>query len=156
MSAGSSGFIKVVAAINVALGIITWLGTKEFGTFLVFAIGGTLGSLIYLAPTIVALERGHHNRGAVAALNILLGWAVIPWVAALIWAMSRNTTAEILAQQHVQAATAATQAESAPDSTAAEYKACPYCAEQVKKIAIKCKHCGSDLRLAPDGGSHTG
>lgn len=29
---------------------------------------------------------------------------------------------------------------------------CPFCAEKIKKKAIKCKHCGSDLNNAPKKG----
>lgn len=34
-------------------------------------------------------------------LNLLLGWLLIPWVVALVWAYSRNETAELLKQQQV-------------------------------------------------------
>lgn len=34
---------------------------------------------------------------------------------------------------------------SARETTMNETKACPYCGEQVLAVAIKCKHCGSNL-----------
>lgn len=33
-----------------------------------------------------------------------------------------------------------------------DYRKCPFCAESVRKEAIKCKHCGSDLNA---GANHT-
>jgi hypothetical protein len=44
-------------------------------------------ALIYIAPIIVARVREHPQYGAIAALNILLGWAFIGWVGALCWAL---------------------------------------------------------------------
>jgi hypothetical protein len=43
---------------------------------------------LYFIPTIVAFVRGRHNSGAILVLNLLLGWLLIPWVIALVWAVS--------------------------------------------------------------------
>jgi hypothetical protein len=42
--------------------------------------------LAYFVPTVVASVRGHHNQGAIFALNLLLGWTLLGWVAAFVWA----------------------------------------------------------------------
>lgn len=47
---------------------------------------------VYLAPVIVAYGRGHHNRHAIAALDVLLGWTVIGWIASLVWAFTHVKT----------------------------------------------------------------
>lgn len=44
--------------------------------------------LLYLAPTLVAGIRNHRNVVAILALNILLGWTLIGWVAALVWSLT--------------------------------------------------------------------
>jgi hypothetical protein len=41
----------------------------------------------YLLPTIVAATSSKRNTGAIFALNLLLGWTLIGWVAALVWAL---------------------------------------------------------------------
>jgi len=41
---------------------------------------------IYFLPWIVAGVRGHPNHGAIFVLNLFLGWTLILWVLALIWA----------------------------------------------------------------------
>jgi hypothetical protein len=47
---------------------------------------------VYLLPSVVAAKRRHNNEGAIVALNILLGWTVIGWVGALVWALTDNTS----------------------------------------------------------------
>jgi hypothetical protein len=39
-------------------------------------------------PTLVAWWRSPHQLMAIAALNLLLGWTVLVWVAALVWALT--------------------------------------------------------------------
>ena len=45
-------------------------------------------ALIYLVPTIVAYGRLHHNRPAILALNILLGWTILGWIVSLVWSLT--------------------------------------------------------------------
>lgn len=44
--------------------------------------------LMYFAPTVVAMVRGHHNAFAIFLTNLLLGWSVIGWIIALIWSFT--------------------------------------------------------------------
>ncbi|WP_174275568.1 superinfection immunity protein [uncultured Sphingomonas sp.] len=49
-------------------------------SFIVICLG------LYFLPTVVAHIRGHHQKVAIMLLNLFLGWSVIGWVAALVWA----------------------------------------------------------------------
>jgi Superinfection immunity protein len=42
----------------------------------------------YLLPTLVAAWRSHHQTAAIFVLNLLLGWTVLGWIIALVWAMT--------------------------------------------------------------------
>lgn len=46
-----------------------------------------LGAL-YFIPALIAASRSHNNVWAIFLLNLLLGWTVIGWVGALIWAVA--------------------------------------------------------------------
>lgn len=48
---------------------------------------GLLCLVIYMIPTIIAVNRGHPQVGAIFVLNILLGWTLLGWVGAFVWAM---------------------------------------------------------------------
>ena len=41
---------------------------------------------IYLLPGIVANRRNHHQENAIVILNLFLGWTILGWVIALVWA----------------------------------------------------------------------
>jgi len=40
----------------------------------------------YFLPALIALGRGHHNAGMIAVLNAILGWTIVGWIIALLWA----------------------------------------------------------------------
>jgi hypothetical protein len=60
-----------------------------FFAFLILVIGIT----IYLVPTIVARSRKHANATSITVLNVLLGWSIVGWVVALVWAYSAQAEA---------------------------------------------------------------
>jgi hypothetical protein len=47
------------------------------------------GFLAYFAPCWIALARSHRELPAIVVLNLLLGWTVVGWLAAMIWALAR-------------------------------------------------------------------
>ena len=44
---------------------------------------------LYLLPTFIAFGRNCPNRVGIMILNILLGWTLVGWCAALIWSVLR-------------------------------------------------------------------
>lgn len=45
-------------------------------------------AVMSLLPTVIALFRGHHNVGAIAVLNLFLGWTFLGWIGALVWSFT--------------------------------------------------------------------
>lgn len=48
-----------------------------------------IGFVMYFLPTIVALIKSKRDAVAILLLNLFLGWSVIGWIIALVWA-ARN------------------------------------------------------------------
>ena len=47
--------------------------------------------LIYFLPTIVAFGKGRSNSFAIFALNLFLGFTLLGWVIALVWALTEDS-----------------------------------------------------------------
>lgn len=45
-------------------------------------------TLLYLLPCMLAWKNGSHRRWKITAINVLLGWTVIGWIAALMMAFA--------------------------------------------------------------------
>ena len=45
------------------------------------------GFVMYFIPSIVALARNKRDTFLIFLLNLFLGWSVIGWVIALVWAL---------------------------------------------------------------------
>lgn len=83
---------------------------------------------VYFVPSLVAAGRKHPNSTAIGVLNLMVGWTILGWVVALVWSCTSPalpaTSDRALDRQE---------------------KACPMCGEAILAVAVKCKHCGSDL-----------
>lgn len=49
-----------------------------------------LWSVMYFLPTIIAAIRSKRDLLAIFLLNLFLGWSVIGWIVALIWAAKHD------------------------------------------------------------------
>ena len=48
------------------------------------------GFVMYFLPTIIAFARSKRDTGAILLLNFFLGWSVIGWIVALVWAVKTD------------------------------------------------------------------
>ncbi|MGA7909843.1 MAG: superinfection immunity protein [Candidatus Sulfotelmatobacter sp.] len=60
-----------------------------FAVFLFLPLFG-FGFLMYFLPTLIALARSKRDITAILLLNLFLGWTMIGWIVALVWAVKTD------------------------------------------------------------------
>jgi hypothetical protein len=104
---------------------------RVFGPVFGFVLIGVLLALYFL-PTGIAYVRKHQNLLAVGIVNLALGWTLLGWIAALVWAVMNTQT------PNPDLGPAQTSTGQLDDT-----RPCPECAEPIQRAARRCKHCGS-------------
>lgn len=153
---GALDTTKLLLAVLVGVMLVLWLNVKlasnsaslapvdEGDTSIVPALFVLLiGIFIYFIPYIVATSNKKSNTAAIGALNLFLGWTLIGWVLALVWAMSKDVQQPAPQVQVTMPAALPT-----PPPAPAAQKKCPDCAEMVLAEARKCRFCGHEF-VAP-------
>lgn len=86
----------VRSAAKTGPGVMAWLaGAVVLVALLLAAIAVSvfrallwaIGIVIYFAPVIVAWQRNVARQRGIFVLTLLLGWTLIGWVGALVWAL---------------------------------------------------------------------
>jgi hypothetical protein len=60
----------------------------DFGTLALWYLAIFSGLIVYMVPTLIAIVRKHEKVGLIGTLNVLVGWTVIGWIAAMVWTFS--------------------------------------------------------------------
>jgi len=55
----------------------------------------SFGCVMYFLPSIIALARSKRDLLAIFLLNLFLGWSVIGWIVALVWAAKADVPAMV-------------------------------------------------------------
>jgi hypothetical protein len=97
---------------------------------------------LYFVPTIIGLRK--RDVVSIFALNLLLGWTFVGWVAALVWALKTDTPA-ITNSVFVASSIAPASPAAAPMATTAPapVRACSVCRLPIKEGGSFCSACGS-------------
>jgi hypothetical protein len=114
VAVGACGIVAlVVLGTPVGIDTLRPLLGAAFGVLIGILIALPLAAvcaIVYFVPTIVASRSQHPYRSGILALNLLLGWSLLGWVAALVWALSppggdprRNDSIDNVAHRVVRA-----------------------------------------------------
>ena len=112
---------------------------------------GPLFLIAYFTPFFIATGRKHRFNVAIGFINLLLGWTVIGWFAALIWAVNRDVRETDEGFESAGPMTFTNEprfhersfepnlGEEVPN------RKCAFCAESIRAEALVCRYCGRDV-----------
>ena len=99
--------------------------------FLIFPI--LFGVALYFLPTLIGLRK--RNAGAIFALNLLLGWTIVGWVIALVWALTKEDVPSAVLVQTVP--------------QVAQGWSCAVCRTPIRPGDGFCRACGTRILAGP-------
>ena len=68
-----------------------WIADSRSGFVALLIAACIVAMAIYVLPALLAWSMGSPQRVAITLVDLLLGWTILGWIAALIWAvMSGN------------------------------------------------------------------
>ena len=91
----------IVFSLCAALAI--WIGYESPYAFMAILLGIS-GLIIYFLPAIAGHKK--RNAGAIFALNFFLGWTLIGWAVALVWAYAKDPAPVVVQVEAAAPATA--------------------------------------------------
>ena len=69
---------------------VAWAANKKSNSDNFLIVGCIIFLVVYFIPTFVGFSRNKYNKTAIFLLNFFLGWSLIGWVVALVWAVSKD------------------------------------------------------------------
>lgn len=98
---------------------------------------------LYFWPVLTAAGRRHPKLAGVAALNVLLGWTVIGWIIACVWAYSggEGNLSRALRESREK--------KERREAAASGSIRCRGCDREVAAVGAFCPHCATPLPARP-------
>ncbi len=92
---------------------------------IIFSIGGMF---LYFVPTMFAFVREHPQKAAIFALNLLLGWTILGWAGAFVWACLSTKPMPV-------------------EIPRTDPSRCSSCARLLIPNLPRCKYCGAPIHI---------